>query len=201
MTSQYCEDLDKSVTSRRRVAQGEELRHTYVVLFLDRRLFGCADEFHSGTRGLRARARRRSWRANFEDGPLAVAAFVSRGRVPAAVVREHDLVPRKSAVTACEFAATVHPAVGHIRFVIGCASRENNFGEESFRRSKFPSQAPKIPRQITRANPRANVTLRTNNDPPPRSNCGLQMKAVDDGVDAPGRGRDRRTLDRERRQR
>jgi hypothetical protein len=199
-TSQYCGDLAKSVTSRGRVAHGEELRHTYVVLFADCRVFWCADEFHSRTQGLWARTRRCSWPANFENVPLVVSAFSSGRAVPTAVVGEPDLLSRKRAITTCEFDATGQPAIGHIRFEIGYASRRIN-REESFRHSNFRAHAPKMRVQITRANPPANVTLGTKNDHPPSSHCGLQMKAVNDGVDAPRRGRDRRTIDRERRKR
>ena len=170
------------------------------MLFADCRVFWCADEFKSRAQGSWARTRRCSWPTNFENAPLLVAAFSSGRVVPAAVVREPDLLPQKRAITPCEFDATGQPAIGHIRYEIGYASRSIN-REESFRHSNFRTHAPKMRVQITRANPPANFTLRTKNDHPPSSHCGLQMKTVDNVVDAPRRGRDRRPIDRERRRR
>ncbi len=121
----FTSHLSKLIESRRRVAQGEELRHTYVVLLADRRVFGCSDEFNSGPQGLGARTRHRAWRVIFEDGPLAVAAFASPLEVTTAAVGRHlDLLAEKGAVKAREFASAGQPDHERIRLRTSrCAQR------------------------------------------------------------------------------
>ena len=82
---------------------GIELRHTVVVLIVDRRVPDGADGANPGPHSLGARTRDRIRQMIAEHGPLTAAALASHlGLTPAAVRRHLGLLAEQDAIEECE---------------------------------------------------------------------------------------------------